>query len=267
MKEGKCHLCGESTSLSFEHLPPRSALNDKKIELMGMMDWLKRNEPGKRKGKQYQRGFGAETLCRACNSNTGTWYVPHFSQLVLTGQRMLHDLPREQVLAANQMKDVRMYMDIGIEGVRPLAVIKQIATMFLALNNNNFRERHQPLADFVLNKEATGIPGDYQFHLMFYIGPFTRYSPLEWHVIANAPGPQSISELAVPPFCYVLTIENKFCIPYGSINHFADYKYEESTTLKMRVPIFYGNTPHVLDFRTLAEVEEQRKKSEAVSRS
>ena len=31
MRKGNCHLCGEFKELSFEHIPPKAAFNDRPI--------------------------------------------------------------------------------------------------------------------------------------------------------------------------------------------------------------------------------------------
>lgn len=262
MNDGICRLCGNKTKLSFEHLPPRSALNSEKTKMYSMMDWLNRETEAAKKGKQYQRGVGVEALCTSCNNNTGAWYVPDLSKLVHTGVHTLRQIPKDTLLELNQNTDVRIYGNFSIENARPLAIIKQVATMFFAMNNPKFRDVHSDLADFVLSKTATGLPAGYQFHLAFYIGPFTRYSNLNFILDTNTGIAQYVSEIAAPPFCYLLTIENQVCFAYGSINHYADYQYDEEVKLDIKTPVLVGNTPYALDFRSLDEVEKQRKKSE-----
>jgi len=264
MVEEHCHICGKKSPLSFEHLPPRSALNSKKTELFGMIDWLKRESEEAKKGTQYQRGFGVKTLCNSCNNNTGAWYVPELSKLVHTGACMLNDIPQATLEQLNRSFD-KMYGEFRIKGIRPLPIIKQIATMLLALNSIKFREKHSDLADFVLDKKATGLPDGYQFHLMFYVGPFMRYSGASTIGNTETGTVQLVTELAVPPFCYVLTMSDDICLSYGSINHYADFAYEEETELAVKMPVHVGNTPYPLDFRTASEVERDRKKAEATA--
>jgi hypothetical protein len=57
-RTGKCHICGNTGQLSFEHVPPESAFNDKPII-------MKPFEGGK--GKIQQRG----------------WVPSHFVKLVI----------------------------------------------------------------------------------------------------------------------------------------------------------------------------------------
>jgi 5-methylcytosine-specific restriction endonuclease McrA len=79
---GTCHLCGFVGKLTFEHVPPASAFNDRRISSpdiraalalddLDLLDSLPR--------RQSQRGQGGYTLCGHCNSTTGSWYVPEYS--------------------------------------------------------------------------------------------------------------------------------------------------------------------------------------------
>ena len=75
--EGVCHLCGSFGPLSWEHVPPRAAFNDRpmlcaKVEkLLGGQMAEELEHPT---GGISRRGAGAYTLCESCNSKTGAWY-------------------------------------------------------------------------------------------------------------------------------------------------------------------------------------------------
>jgi hypothetical protein len=61
-EEGICHLCGKDGPLSFEHVPPESAFNDRPV-LLGAIDdvWDTEFDDSKLRGKIQQRGAS----CRA----------------------------------------------------------------------------------------------------------------------------------------------------------------------------------------------------------
>lgn len=71
-RRGKCYICGRIGKLSFEHIPPRKAFNERPVikaqfeELVG----LGPDEPIT--GQIQQRGRGEYTLCPRCNNNTGS---------------------------------------------------------------------------------------------------------------------------------------------------------------------------------------------------
>src|ERR1035441_7460139 len=90
----RCRLCGTLDDLSFEHVPPKSAFNPDRAEMLGLDAWLEREKstgrPGKR-GTIIQQGSGVKTLCRACNSRAGRLYVPELAQWVRIGRDALRD--------------------------------------------------------------------------------------------------------------------------------------------------------------------------------
>ena len=85
---GRCHICGLQTDLTFEHVPPRSAFNDRplvgcQLEKMMQDESLKLHDNPK--GPIFQRGAGAHTLCSRCNNDTGAWYGNAFVDWVYQG--------------------------------------------------------------------------------------------------------------------------------------------------------------------------------------
>src|SRR5687767_12864916 len=84
---GTCQICGMHGKLSFEHVPPEAAFNDKKYhysrEAKEIIDdsnsttiedyFVTRNN-----GRKKQGGIGFFTLCTKCNNNTGSWYGKDF---------------------------------------------------------------------------------------------------------------------------------------------------------------------------------------------
>ena len=81
MPVGTCNICGRYGELSYEHVPPRSAFNDRKV-LLASVDAYWNHGPGQGRaprGRQLQAGYGAHTLCERCNRTTGKWYVSYFA--------------------------------------------------------------------------------------------------------------------------------------------------------------------------------------------
>lgn len=141
MPTGTCNICGDVGPLSFEHVPPRSAFNDRKVLLASVDDYWNRG-PGRgqeARGKQFQAGYGANTLCERCNRTTGKWYVPFFADWCRQGMEF-HDRTGGK---ASLLYFSTLY---------PLPILKQVVTMFLARNGAGFRaDKKEPLVRFVLN--------------------------------------------------------------------------------------------------------------------
>ena len=148
-----CHICGLYKKLSFEHVPPEAAFNDRPVkEMRG--EALSNANFDKITGKISQRGAGSYTLCESCNNNTGSWYGPAFVSWTYQAMHILH---------ATRGK-ASLYYTFHIF---PLRVIKQIICMFFSANGPQFSDGHQDLVQFVLNKNATSIDPRYQIYAYF----------------------------------------------------------------------------------------------------
>src|SRR5262245_38503149 len=74
---GVCRLCGKDGPLSFEHVPPQKAFNDRPARVL-RGDAIFKVDPDDLRGRIEQGGAGEHTLCGPCNHNTGSWYAPAF---------------------------------------------------------------------------------------------------------------------------------------------------------------------------------------------
>ena len=103
-------------------------------------------------------GHCVYTLCEKCNNTTGGWYGRHFVEWCRQGMEFLDKTGgKGSVLHFGRL--------------RPLPVIKQVTTMFLALNGrggSGLWER--PLVRFVMNKEAQYLDPRYRFWV-YYVAP------------------------------------------------------------------------------------------------
>src|SRR6267378_1445712 len=88
-KVGKCHLCGTVGPLSFEHVPPKAAFNNRPVIAYGFDEAIKAGPEQPKGGRIRQRGAGAYTLCNRCNNNTGKWYGRFFAGWARFGMEVL----------------------------------------------------------------------------------------------------------------------------------------------------------------------------------
>jgi hypothetical protein len=58
---GDCHICGVHGPLSYEHVPPEAAFNDRMAVKANMGEWFSEGK-WTGKGQQQQRGAGEYTL-------------------------------------------------------------------------------------------------------------------------------------------------------------------------------------------------------------
>ncbi len=140
---GTCHLCLRKRPLTFEHVPPRAAFNTKKVALGGLRHWLERDNEGISLRRAIQQGgAGFRRRCEECNTRTGSWYAAELTAWGHAAAASVHALlPIAQMDAQLDEHGVTF----RIEGVRPLAIVKQIVTMVLVLNDVGFAERNPEL--------------------------------------------------------------------------------------------------------------------------
>lgn len=233
--EGNCHLCGTFTKLSFEHVPPRKAYNDKPI-LEARFDSLLMNGFESPKGKTSQRGSGGFTLCEKCNNDTGSWYAKDF--IHWTWQSM-------RILALTNGAPSLFYQ----YHIFPLRVIKQIICMFFSSNGSGFQEKHHELVRFVLNREATGIDPSIKIYMYFNFGNRGRRTGIVGGINTEQGVARVFSELTYPPCGYIMTFNSQ--APDDrliEITHFTEYRYNDWKHISLRIPALEVYTPFPADF-------------------
>jgi len=237
-RNGKCHICGNVGELSSEHVPPKSAFNDKPII-------LKPFEGGK--GKIQQRGMGDYTLCPSCNRLTSYWYVKSFANFCYMGMEILQR-------SNGNPKLIYMYQ------LYPLRIIKQIITMMFSANSEVFRDKHPHLTKFVLDKYRKYLNPRYRFWLYYnYIGE-PRFSGVTARANFNNGSSIVFSEITYPPFGYVMTLENseKRNDPPDNrlieISNFVNYGYNEFDYREIKAISLPTYLEFPGDYRTSEEI-------------
>jgi hypothetical protein len=251
-KFGQCHLCGFVKKLSFEHVPPQSAFNNRPIInpdirrlLLGSHDDLSHLD--RLKGPIQQRGAGAFTLCVNCNQRTGKLYAPSYGYWVRQAARAL--------VQSSFAPSVAISFDVF-----PLRVLKQIACMFLSANSPRFQDVQTDLVRFVINQHALGFPS----HLRIYAYCTTSDRSRQAGVtgVLNMEGGalrhHVFSEISFPPFGYLLTIDSD---PIDSrlvdISQFGTFPYDQRATLTIPLRRLTVFTPFPGDFRSREEVHRE----------
>jgi hypothetical protein len=127
---GMCNLCGETKELTYEHVPPKGAFNKYKFIIVSPDEYWDGLQNGHEIDRQpTQGGHGVYSLCEQCNNDTGSWYGRAFIDWCKMGLDFYD-------------KSDGKGSDCYFTNIRPLRIIKQITTMFLALHWNQpiFRE-------------------------------------------------------------------------------------------------------------------------------
>jgi hypothetical protein len=122
---------------------------------------------------------------------------------------------------------------LRIERVRPLAFVKHIITMVLAVNADNFAEHHPELRAFVLERDRTGAPEGLQIYLVLYLGPIVRFLGRQGRANLDTHEAFVLSEVAYPPFSYIASFDEPSpLLAAGNITRPADLTYTTRATAK-----------------------------------
>jgi len=246
--EGNCYICGDNGPLTFEHVPPRAAFNDRPIIRGKFEDAINLGPEPLIKGKKEQRGLGDYTLCGRCNTTTGDWYASDFIEWTFQGYQLL-DCSEGVLTLAYPFQ------------IFPLRVIKQIVTMFFSVNGPTFRESHPDLVRFVLNKERKYL--DPKISIYTYLmsegsairemgitgtGIFKEDKMIQTSVL---------SELSFPPLGYVMTFgTNPPDERLVEISHFSRYDYNDWRIMFLKIPALPVHMHIPGDYRTKKEIVE-----------
>jgi len=252
--QGTCHICGVKGPLSFEHIPPRKAFNERRVISLPFEEAIKLGPDEIPRGKIKQRGVGGYTLCADCNSKTGHWYGSQFVDWCYTGMSVLVDSGGAPKLSYV----IHLY---------PLAVLKEIVTMFFSVNHDRFHTANPDLVRFVLNRDNKGLPNKYRFFIYFNTSPrFRVISTAALMKFGSREEPILMSEFAYPPYGYVMTIDSSPPDPrLFEITHFARYEYYEKAEMALELPLLPVHTPFPGDYRTKEEIRKQIQDSKAAS--
>ncbi|TQI71228.1 hypothetical protein JM79_2155 [Gramella sp. Hel_I_59] len=244
MKSGICRLCGMKTMLSFEHVPPKTTFNSStKYSSVAFEDFIKVENPiaDPPKGKIKQGGIGYNSFCERCNNFLGAEYVPAYKKWVIGGFEILLD------------KEYHLHY-YTIKQVEPLKILKQIISMFLAINDEWYLDAYSELSTFVSDKESKILPD--KFKVFSYL---TRAEEIRYmhHVVKGnfkTGIPINCSEIAYPPYGYVLTIDSEQEI--DKLNNITSFKnFDKPMDLNFKMFQLSTYMPFPLDYRTKSEIE------------
>lgn len=250
MIEGICRICGTKGKLSFEHVPPKAAFNNRRSVRVSFETALALGPDEPVKGPIQQGGIGYHSLCPKCNNLTGKWYGKYFVDWCYQGMK---------ILIRARGKPTLIYMHY----IFPLAILKQIVAMFFSINPPGFSAVHSELADFVLNKEKKYLPPKYRFFVYFNTtGKFRTAGSAGILRMSSdfqsCDKPILISEIGYSPFGYVMTIDSE---PPDrrlfEITHFSRYGYNEFKVMELSLPILPTHLIYPGDYRTKEEIAEQ----------
>ena len=247
MESGICRICGEDTLLSFEHVPPKVAFNkNTRFVSVDFEEYIKvenalKNPP---KGKTKQGGIGYNSFCIKCNNFLGSKYVPAYKNWAIGGLQLL-----------NKKEEYGLH-GYSIKEIEPLKVIKQIISMFLAINPEWFLKSFPELAAFLNSPEKKELPERYR--VFTYLTRAERFRYMHYSAIGDfKTGITTVcSEIAFPPYGYVLTFDFQGQINFlNEITGFKKFDYNQKISLNMVTYQLPTYMPFSLDYRSENQIE------------
>lgn len=245
-KVGKCKLCGQEGTLTFEHIPPRAAGNKiTEFYEINQEEYFQNAREfaftGKKpKGPKKQGGVGGYFLCKECNNFLGARYAKDY--ISLSNQC-------ELLLRNSEFSQSRF--EVLIENVNFLKVLKQVISIFICSNEYWFSEEYPDLLEFVKNKDSDYLPSKYNIYM--YLNDEGANRSGNMNIVMNV---GIVCEFTFPPLGFVLVIDgqNSIEILY-EITNFKYFKTLSSSTITKlylnRLPTYY---PFPLDYRTKEEL-------------
>ena len=253
-RTGICHLCGNHTKLTFEHIPPEAAFNKHRVKLYKLLETNQQNMPWDFEGVKYidaQKGTGGHTICGPCNNNTGHWYGNDYASFAVNVMEIM----------ANNKFEPKQTVEIHTKKIFPARILKQVLSMFCSLNSHTFVEKFG-LREYILGKHQKAIDRT-KFKLSMYLsaGSLLKQIPLAAMSVGIDLESQHIllvSELTTQPLGFIFDASSQQAIPPGlELNHFAEYGYDDCVDLVLRIPIFETNTGFPTDYRSKDEIIKQ----------
>jgi len=220
-RQGVCHLCGQVSRLSFEHIPPKRVFNDRPLVLRTVDDMARRWKGPSR----FRRGMGRRTLCEACNGRTADLYGEAFAEWTRQALSFVGRIGPNPVLS--------LPFDIF-----PLRVLKQVLTMALAATGAGEPRRCGELQRMILCPHQRYLPYEY--------GVFAYFNPTGGHRLAGNVAVLRtnrglvnyvLAEVAFPPmgYCVVRLDAQDPSIPRQEglcdIGFFSRFGYHERRTV------------------------------------
>jgi hypothetical protein len=253
MATGICHICGQVKPLSFEHISPRAAFNNRPVITIPLEQAIRLGPIERPRGRIKQKGMGDYVLCNACNNNTGSWYASRFVDWCYRGMEVL----KLSNSAPNLVYTYQIY---------PLSVLKQIVVMILAINNPGFSKANPDLANFVRQKDNQNLPPRYRIYTYYNLIGMHRNIGLSAKVSFPSGKSRMMSEVSFPPFGYLLTLDSDSPDRrLVDITGFTNYGYDDLAEIQMKLAVLPIHLLYPGDYRSKEEIERTRDTSEQPS--
>jgi hypothetical protein len=243
---GKCSLCGCEGDLTFEHVPPKKAFNDRRTISLSWDQAVRLGPDAPVKGKVQQGGVGGYTLCQPCNNNSGDWYARSLVSWCYRGMDILEQSRGQATI-------------FHMRRTHPLRVLKEIVVMFCSVNAE--MTNAQPwIRRFLLNTQARDWNAEWRVFMYYNLEGKLRYSGGSGLINFETGSMTVMSEINYPPFGYVLVMNGADAPDprLTEITHFARYGYDETAELVMPMSVLPTHLVYPGDYRSREQILRER---------
>ena len=252
-REGICHICGEHKVLTYEHVPPRAALNNAKARVYSGVDIVQQQQnkiSPDTTGLRYQdlqRGTGGYTLCAECNNNTGAFYAPHYNEFVTMMYELLQDEYPEWRNHKTPAGGPYTTINVVSKPINGLAIFKQMIAMFCSTFRSDGYQYE--FRDFLLNKNSTDFDRE-RWGVSIYINTGLRCGSSGLSTFFSTDGETfDFAEIITIPIGIVLydrksaIMKNTRIDPHFfgcNITGFSQQPYDTLLNFGLELPLNYG---------------------------
>jgi hypothetical protein len=259
-KRGPCLLCGkEGSLLSEDHIQPQCAFNEKhrrhvRMESVQSMA-IKQNSTltGPKFRNIYQEiqpdrlitgGIYRYTQCEDCNGFLGRTYDAHFGEWCRDAVEILK--PGQIIVAQASYSQRCRY---------PLSVLKRVVAMFFSINGDKFAACHPELSRFVMDSMSQTLPERYGVYAAYNINDIVSHIPLQARANVRSGTTTWVSQIAHPPFVYVLTIDSESPDSrLADLRSFAGSAYGQDADIEIVLHLLPTNSCLAGDFRATGKL-------------
>jgi len=242
--EGKCWLCGRWAKLTREHIPPRSAFNDRPLLLyevernsasVGRMAWAERREGG----------LIVVSLCGECNSWCGGQYGSHYVEFI-----------RKIAEPVEKARDGDQIFVAAIR--RPLSVLKAITQSFVSANGPAFVSANPWVRKFLRSSRNQEWPTDTHLYVFATNSRGGRKSGVSGFYEIPRQRAHVVAEFTFWPLGTVLSFGEELNDPrLAPIHLWSRYDYGYQGTVDLQLTVNPVATAYPLDFRNRDQVHRE----------
>ena len=177
--KGPCRLCGNITNLTKEHIPPKSSGNKERHTNLTFDDWMRDRLDHNPNAKHVieQGGIFGYTLCKSCNSLTGSLYGNEYKDWVGRAKKIINGYGGATMISKQNTVAGPFGENIVIASktdgaVKPGAFVRQVMSCMCSLSGSWNLAEHYPVIRRILLEQSTEyLPTGMELGMFLYFGP------------------------------------------------------------------------------------------------